>query len=322
MQLTKFQLAEDWDPERVEFPVIAQPKVDGVRAGNLFGRLSGRSLKPFGNLHAGLFFSQGAFLGFDGEMTAEKETHPNLCHLTTSALNTHEGTPWLLWMVFDYLRPETVMLPYHERYKLAEQRVNEIKEQRPNLGAHLQMMPSMNHVEDMETLECLIQDWGEAGYEGTIIRNPYGIHKNGRSSPTHRGLLRIKNFIEVDCQIHNVREGRTNLNEAKINANGHTERSTHQANMVPNGMVGTIVAELLEDAKHPFTGKVVHRRGELIEFSPGKMGHDERKKFMREPHLIQGRRMKGQIFPHGVKDKPRFPTFQSFRSLADTIEKD
>ena len=43
----KPQLAEDAILEEVKFPCIVQPKIDGVRALNLTGTLTGRSLKPF-----------------------------------------------------------------------------------------------------------------------------------------------------------------------------------------------------------------------------------------------------------------------------------
>ena len=43
----KPQLAEDAILDQVRFPCIVQPKIDGVRALNLNGTLTGRSLDPF-----------------------------------------------------------------------------------------------------------------------------------------------------------------------------------------------------------------------------------------------------------------------------------
>lgn len=319
MHLSKPQLAEDWIPEKVKFPVIVQPKFDGVRGLNLFGRLSGRSLRPFNNQYANNYFSQGGFLGFDGEMAAEAEDNPLLCSLTTSALNTIRGEPWLMWHIFDYLRPETVELEYFKRYSLAQKKVEQLKEQFPLLGAHVQMMPSVGHVETMDALMTHIQWHAEAGYEGTIIRNPFGIHKNGRSSPAHRGLLRIKAFCDVDCIVLKINEGQSNQNEAKVNRLGLTERSTHQENMLPNGMIGSLDCELLEDVFHPLTRKLVHHKGEPIRLSAGCMTHEERAMYFTHQHLINGKRVKGRLFPVGVKDKPRHPRFQSFRTDADTV---
>lgn len=42
-------LADDWVESKLVFPLIGQPKVDGVRALNMVGKLTARSLKPFKN---------------------------------------------------------------------------------------------------------------------------------------------------------------------------------------------------------------------------------------------------------------------------------
>jgi len=51
------------------------------------------------------------------------------------------------------------------------------------------------------------------------------------------------------------------------------------------------------------------------------MPHNERLYYFQNQHLINGKRMKGQIFPHGVKDKARFPTYSSLRTAADVVDK-
>jgi DNA ligase-1 len=320
VNVTKPHLACDWEPGKVRFPVAMQPKLDGVRGVNLHGRMTARTLKPFKNKHTGLFFSQAAFLGLDGELAAEHEAHPRLCSLTSSATGTIEGTPWLMWHVFDYLRPEFAGMPYKRRYAFLDQLVERIKMEQPVLGAHLTLMP-MLIVKDMTELECLIEDNIDKGYEGTIIRDLEAPHKNGRSTPTQGSLLRIKSFVEVDCIVEEVVEGQSNQNEATVNALGHTERSTHQANMVPNGMCGALICKLAEDALHPFTQEIIHRKGDHIRLAAGKMTHDERVEVWRNRAKYLGERCKGKIFPTGIKDKPRFPTWQAWRSEEDTIEK-
>jgi hypothetical protein len=320
MILKSFQFAEDWDPKKVLFPVLAQPKIDGVRGGNLFGTLTARTLRPHNNKHATLFFSQAGFRGFDGELAAEHETNPLLCSLTTSALNTHEGMPWLMWHVFDYLTHETADQTYESRYWQLLNRVTKLKADSPELGAHLSVVPS-TRCANMDELEACLSQFGINGYEGGILRDPCGKHKNGRSSPTHRGLLRCKTFIEVDAIVRQIVEGKRNENEATVNRLGYTERSTHAENMVPNGMVGAVFAELCEDARHPLTKQVLFPKGEIVKFGAGRMLHADRLRYFRNPELLLGKRMKGCIFPHGIKDKARFPTFQSLRSDADTVDR-
>lgn len=317
----KPMLADDWSPRAypVVFPVIKQPKIDGVRGQfiNEYGA-GARSLRPFSNLHTTNFFSQHVFRGLDGELAAEDECHPRLCSLTTSATSTIEGQPWLMWHVFDYITPNTYHLPYDARLEMLADRVKWIKEVYPHLGVHLKVIPWIV-VDSMEQLEEEIEKDIDLGYEGTIIRKKKGEYKQGRSTAKQQGLLRIKPFMSVDAIVQSVIEGRRNENEATINALGHTERSTHQENMVPNGMVGAVMATLCEDVT--WIGNVIHKRGDLVRFSAGRMTHEERKLWFEHPELIVGKRMQGQIFPKGIKDKPRFPTFQCLRSADDVVER-
>lgn len=318
MNLIKTLFADDAVLEKVRFPCVKQPKFDGVRGQHLNDWFGARTLRKFNNVHIQNFFSQKGFKGFDGELAAERENHPRLCSLTTSATNTIEGEPWLMWHVFDYVTHETLKTPYIERLAAAEQRVARLKQEAPLLGCHLQVMP-WKLVHSMEELQNEIERDLDAGYEGTIIRDPQGPYKQGRSTVREGFLLRIKPYIEVDAVVEQIVEGRRNENEAKLNGLGYTERSTHAENMVPNGMVGRMNSRLCEDVV--FNGSTIHKKGDPIGVSAGRLTHEQRALFFQRQDLLIGKRIKVQIFPIGIKDKPRHPTFQSFRSDEDTVER-
>ena len=310
--------AADWDRKKVKFPVIKQPKIDGVRGVNINNVMSARSLKPFGNKHTNLFFSQNVFRGFDGELAAEAATHPRLVSLTSSATSTHEGTPWLMWHIFDYVTSETIALPYIARLMMSADRIHKLESDVPHIAHHLTPIPwkvlrNMNEVDEEIAADI------DAGYEGTILRAHDGKYKEGYSSPTQGGLVRIKPFMRVDAIVVKIYEGQRNENEAQENELGHTFRSTHKENMVPNGMVGAMDAVLCEDVV--FNGKVLHKAGDMMRVSAGRMTHAERALYFASPNLLMSKRIQVQIFPIGIKDKPRMPTFQSFRTLEDTVEK-
>ena len=74
--------------------------------------------------------------------------------------------------------------------------------------------------------------------------------------------------------------------------------------MIPNGMVGSL---LCKDVK----------TGREITIGAGKMSHEERLLFFADQKRLIGQVVKYKHFPKGVKDKPRFPTFQSFRVDSD-----
>lgn len=310
----KPMLASDWDEDKVEFPCILQPKIDGVRSLNTTGVLSGRSLKQHANTYTTAFFSRPEYQWIDGEMAAQHECHPELCRLTSSALSTIEGQPFILWWAFDYLHPEAINRPYIQRLTMLHLHVESLHRQ--GLAQHLRAIPYVI-VNDMEELLQWDNHWLEMGYEGSIKRAINGKHKQGRSTVREGGLLRIKRFLDFEFVVTRVTEGQRNMNPAEINELGNTFRSTHQENMVPNGMVGNLIGNLLADVVDPQTGKVLHHKDEEVTVSAGCMPHDERALNFREQHRILGRIGKGKLFPKGVKDKPRFATFQSWRSPED-----
>lgn len=296
--------ASDWDENKVKFPVLVQPKIDGVRSLFLNGKgITGRSLKPHGNRYVTRVYSDPIFAGLDGEMAAEHELNPALCRLTTSALSSHEGEPYILWWLFDYITPDTILMPYGERFKRLLEKYHQIVRSYHPLAGNLRMIPNY-HCTDMEWLERYDNEFNSMGMEGTILRDPCGQYKQGYSTVREGGLLRIKRFVDKDAIVKGIQEGQRNENTATIAPSGYTERSTHKENMVPNGMVGALDCTDIET-------------GQDIVVSAGSMGHADRVHYFNNPQLLIGKKIKYKTFPKGVKDKPRFPTFQCIRSDSD-----
>lgn len=314
----KPMLACDYDESKLKFPVLVQPKIDGVRAMNLSGRLTGRSLKEHANIHTTNFYSKPWAIGLDGEMAAESWVNPDLCRLTTSALNTVNGEPYTLWHVFDCLQSfsgeSLLAAPYKVRYEALIERVGRLQEINEDAARHIRIVPStlVHSIDEVNELDTIYLD---LGCEGTILRDPNGLFKQGRSTTREGGLLRIKRFIEEEATVDIIEEGQTNLNEAKTNELGLTERSTHQENMVPNGMVGNLQCTLLKDLV--VNKRIIGPAGAKIIVGAGRMPHDDRIRYFKEQHLLIGKVIKFKFFPKGVKDKPRFPTFQSIRMESD-----
>lgn len=311
----KPMLASDYDESKMKFPCIAQPKIDGVRGININGIFGGRSLKQHANRHVTNLFSLMELNGFDGEVCAEDETHPDLCRLTTSALSTIEGQPYVLWWVFDYVTDVTKGLPYHERLAHLSLKLACLVKCGHPIVQHLRIIQS-HYCNTKEQFDALDDNWLKSGYEGSIIRDPNGKHKQGRSTVKEGGLLRVKRFVDAEVTVTGIVEGEVNNNEARRNELGLQFRSSHQENMEPSGMIGAIFGTLLADV-NDLSGALLFRKGQGVKISPGRMAHDERVKFWNNPEQILGRVAKFQLFPKGIKDKPRFATFQSFRASSD-----
>lgn len=295
--------ASDWQAKHLKFPLWAQPKIDGVRSLNQKGVLTGRSLKQHKNKFTTAFFSHDLTLGLDGETAAWSETAPDLCRRTTSALNTIEGEPFVLWWLFDLITIDNGHTSYCERYHDLTIRIEKLKVFQPLLWSRMRLMP-YKIVYNLEELEAVDAEYIRLGFEGTCIRDPYGKHKSGYSTARECGLLRIKRFVEEDAVVLELIEGDMNNNEAKVNELGQTERSTHAENMIPNGRVGSMKCK---DVK----------TGDTITVGAGCMTHAERLNYWAHPDEIVGKTIKYKTFLHGKKDLPRFPTFQCLRAESD-----
>lgn len=300
----KPMLAEDADSAKLRWPLIVQPKIDGVRGLNMTGQFTGRSLKPPKNKYTSRFYSHPFLMGMDGEIAAAGETDPELCRKTSSALSTMEGSPFTLWWLFDYVTEQTARHPYEERLSFLHDRVRELAQLAPTVWGHLRIVKTMIAY-DIEELEHMEIGWLDDGYEGIIIRDPKAPHKQGRSTVNEGGLLRIKRFVEAEARVVRYVEGSVNENEAQTNELGKTFRSSHAENKTPNGQVGTI--EAIDVA----TGKEIN-------VGPGAMPHADRAWEWKMREHAPGRLFTYKSFPKGVKDKPRFPTWKCWRDAVDT----
>jgi DNA ligase-1 len=310
----KPMLATDYVEDKLVFPLVAQPKIDGVRCLNIDGQFTGRSLKGHKNRFITERFSHPLLAGLDGEAAAEHECHPDLCRLTSSALSTIEGEPYILWHLFDDFSAELVDRPYLHRLAMLQERYARLEGEVPHLWPHLRVVPHIV-VANLDQLLEVDSTFLAQGYEGTIVRSIKGKHKQGRSTVREGGLLRIKRFVDFEFRVHTVIEGEENQNEATINALGLTERSTHQENMVANGMIGAMLGTTLSEVKD---GDVVlFEKGAEVRVGAGCLTHVQRRYYFENQDEFKRLIHKAKFFPKGIKDKPRFPTWKTFRPETD-----
>lgn len=312
MTIKKPQLAEDAQLDKVQFPCWVQPKIDGVRAMNLNGTLTGRSLDPFEGFAITDYWSQDEYKGLDGEMILGSDPCADgLCRLTTGAMGRFKGVTEMAdlhWWVFDYLVDPD--LPYSARYTLLEMKVAELNHPCIHVVPYIEC-------KTIGTLQVNIGNFANLGYEGTIIRNPRAPFKPGRATQKGQELWRVKPWADAEILVTGVTEGNMNANEAKKNTLGRTERSSAQAGMIPNGQVGSIQGTMLADFVDPITGKLLFAKGLPVTVGSGEMSVKEATHYFQNQHEIVGHIVKFKHMTHGVKDQPRFPTYISHRLKED-----
>ncbi len=309
----KPQLANDANLDKLVYPVGVQPKIDGVRALNINGTLTGRSLDPFKGFGITEYFSKPEFKYLDGEMTLgdNSASLDRLCSLTTSAMGAFKGVTEMAdlhWWVFDFLAHPSQS--YQDRYNMAAKAVELLQHPR----VHLVPLHIANNREE---LDALIARFFDEGYEGAIIRNLDAPAKEGRPSKVKQELVRVKGWMDSEMLVTGFTEGQTNTNEAKTNTLGRTERSSAKDGMVPNGMVGSIQGTLIGDCFHPITGEQLFADGLPITIGTGTMTDAELLDYFKHPEKLVGHPVKFKHLAHGVKDLPRMGNYISHRLKED-----
>jgi len=309
----KPQLANDANLAKLVYPVGVQVKIDGVRALNINGTLTGRSLDPFKGFGITEFWSLPQLVGLDGEMTLgdNPASTDRLCSLTTGAMGAFKGvteTPKLHWWLFDDLTNPAD--PYKVRYERLKQRVQALN------MPQVHLVP-LHIANNREELDALIARFFDEGYEGAIIRNLDAPAKEGRPSKVKQELVRVKGWMDSEMLVTGFTEGQTNTNEAKTNTLGRTERSSAKDGMVPNGMVGSIQGKLIGDCFHPITGEQLFADGLPITIGTGTMTDAELLDYFKHPEKLVGHPVKFKHLAHGVKDLPRMGNYISHRLKED-----
>ena len=296
-------LCETLDRNKLQFPLIAMRKYDGCRILNVDGNAVGRSLKAYKNKRLTEHFSQVGLFGIDCEVVATYENDPDLCRHTTSLVNTIEGGLPNAVVIFDLLDEDNIGRGYEERIKAvkAYQSVFE-----SILHPVKVIVPELFVIHSVAELDALYAQFLEEGYEGIIVRKPSGKHKNGRCTVNEGNYLRDKPTDDAEGVVLRLEEAYENQNEAKTNELGRTERSTHQENMVPKGMIGAMW--------------LLTPEGKEVKVGAGKLTHQERKFFWENPEEIIGKIVKYAFLGVGEFNAPRHGRFISFRVAEDMSE--
>lgn len=286
--------ADRADLGRLNYPLLASPKLDGIRAVVLDGQLVSRTLKPIPNDFIRNALSRPCLDGLDGELIVGSPTDPDIYLKTNSAVMSKSGDPAFTYYVFDI----------HNMPAKFSDRLAELSEQ---VGVDPRIVILDHKTINNEAELIAYQEWClEQGYEGVMLRRPSASYKYGRSTLKEQTLVKLKVFEDGEATVLGMTEEMHNANEATTNALGHTERSSHKENKVGKGRMGTLVVRDLETN---------------VEFEIGTgFTAAHRQEFWDQAGSVVGRIVKYKHFPHGAKDKPRHPVFLGFRDPIDMGE--
>lgn len=304
------------DLTKIKYPVLASPKLDGIRCIMIGGIPMSRSLKPIKNKFIRDTLA-GLPDGLDGELTVGPPVGDDLMKRCQSGVMSEDGEPDFTFNVFDMVHDTH---GFSIRLANAAEAIYKTGNERAQILVH-------NLLSTAADLEIFENDCVTKGYEGCMIRSVDGPYKQGRATSKEGYLLKVKRWIDAEAIAEDFAEYMVNENPQEINELGYAERSASKENLRPGGFLGSINSRLL-------IGSVpgIAARSDLLEYWEKKDGcrfdcgsgldHEMRKEVWnnREKYRNKPFTFKFQGFtPIGEKDggKPRFGIFKSWRDPED-----
>lgn len=277
--------------ENIKFPVMATPKIDGIRCLVIDGKAVSRSFKPIPNHHIRNWIEANCPNGFDGEILCGDGFSD-----VQSMVMGREGEPKFTYLVFDYVK-DSLIKPYSSRV----QDLNDALDGKSLENVKI-LLPEVALT--LEELKDIMQRHLAEGREGTMIRDPGSPYKCGRASLKEGFLTAIKYFEDGEAEVYGFEELMHNENEKTQDAFGRSERSSKKENMTPGNTLGAFLV----------------RKADGTEFKIGTgqgLTAALRKQIWDNKDQYLGKLVHYRSQPHGVKDKPRIPVWHGFRSPED-----
>ena len=283
------------DLNKLHLPIVASPKLDGIRCLIVNGQPVSRTLKPIPNQHIQRLLSRPEFEGLDGELIVGSPSAPNCMQTSMSGVMSYDGEPDFRFYVFD--RWDRGKAPFWPMFSQRDFKVPLAQQPDFLLFLHHELVSSIPALESIEASVL------SAGYEGVILRQPTSPYKFNRSTTKEQWLLKLKRHVTSEARVIDTEPLLHNANAAELDERGYTKRSTHQDGKVELAMLGALVCQLP-------SGITFNIGTGFTEF--------ERVSLWRQRKHLPGRIVTFKHFAQqGVKDRPRHPVFVAFRDPRD-----
>jgi len=286
---------EKVDLSKINYPMLASTKLDGIRTIFKDGHMLSRSLKEIPNKQLQKKFqnlkdySKKHNIILDGELYGIKMSFQEITHFVMSHDLDEEGEELpekLKFFAFDCIT-SSQETPFSSRYD----NIRTIKEE--NLVIIKQKL-----VKSKEEVEAMFEEVLEEGFEGLILKSQDSKYKFGRATFNSGDAYKVKPFLSFDSKIIAIEERMENTGESFKNELGKSEKHHFKENLKPTGIAASfIVMYEGQEQKVNITGDESFRR-EIWKHKNNYIGK-----------TIE---YKGMLV--GSKDKVRHPVFLRFRS--------
>jgi DNA ligase-1 len=226
----------------LRYPVLATPKLDGIRALKVNGEIKTASFKPLPNLYTRKILEEILPEGADGELFVDGATEMGE---QTHAFMKVSGEPAFHYYMFDYVAGG-LSQTYASRMFNMLVATDALFEKNPLAKKHIVPWAPIN-LGNARVLGEFLDDCLAKGFEGVMIRDPDGPYKCGRGTVKQQWLLKIKPFEDGEGRIVGFDEQEANNNAADKDAFGRTKRSSCKEGKVGKGTLGAFVVQRLAD---------------------------------------------------------------------------
>lgn len=216
-------LATKAEFDKIQYPVLATPKLDGIRCLMVDGVAMSRSMKPIPNQYVQEQLK--GLHGLDGELMVNGDFNQ-----VQSGIMKKTGEPDFTFHVFD-----NWSLDYGYPLRLEDTEWY-------CTNQRVKVLHPVT-IKDEAQLTLYLDGCLELGYEGVMIRQPNSKYKFGRSTVKQGILLKIKKFFDDEADLIEIIEAQHNLNEQDYDELGYSKRSSCKENLVPAGTAGSMVVK-------------------------------------------------------------------------------
>ena len=220
--LFKAMLAASKTPEldTLSYPLLASPKLDGIRCIVADGIPFSRNMKRIPNKYVQQVIADLQQHGLDGELMIAGSFED-----VASGIMSVDGIPNFYLNVFDNFHLDH--LSYWDRYLKTSTIVQE-------LNSPFVQMVKHELIGSAEELQTFWNNCVAKGYEGAMVRSLDGPYKRGRSTLKQGYLVKLKGWLDDEAKIIGFEE---------LHTNEDAGNSKRKENLVPANTLGALVVK-------------------------------------------------------------------------------
>ena len=237
-------LATNIKPEQMKLPLLGSLKLEGVRAEFTPTGLYTRPMKRFGNPLLSVKFKK--ILDYceehnviiEGEFYVHGMTFNEISSITRRSC--HADTDVMEFHAFDMYFYDNKTLSFADRAEILNLAIKRFEE--PD---SIKAIKQVLHYEkdDIEAAYAYALD---GGYEGYVLKSPFGSYKTGRSTVNEQLFVRMKAENTYDGIVTDIVERMTNLCESEENELGYMSKKQDKDMKEGTGMAAVAIVESKE----------------------------------------------------------------------------